>query len=172
MLSYEPLSSPTPPPSVLMELTEVLSDRIPPQPHTHTHTLISHRIFPTHSASLAFHLLDINRSHECCDVTHQCTEGAPFVWIFLFSMSSTCFWNLPFNQNKFKLTLWLFLASLLLMVCMQHFPISLLDFWTMCEWTEAGVATPQSSHRRGQTGWSAQRPDHFVLFWQLPLKRE
>lgn len=37
------------------------------------------------------------------------------------------------------------MASLLLMFCMQHFSIPPPDFRTMCEWIEAGVATPQSS---------------------------
>lgn len=66
-----------------------------PPPHTHS----SHHIFPTHFASLAFHLLDTNGSHECCDVMHRYTQGTAFPWIFLFSLSSTCSWNLPLNQN-------------------------------------------------------------------------
>lgn len=86
LLSYEPLCSPTPP-WQSFGVTEPWSDRIHPL-HTHIHTLIFHRIFPTRFASLAFHLLDVNGSCECCDVMHRCTEGTTFPWIFLLTVSS------------------------------------------------------------------------------------
>ena len=45
-------------------------------------------IFPTHSASLALHLLGLNGSWECCDVMRWCTERTASPFFFLPSSLS------------------------------------------------------------------------------------
>lgn len=67
-----------------MGSTEAWSGRIPP-PH---HTPSPPPILPTHSASLALHLLGLNGSRECCDVMHWCTERTAFLCFFSHLASS------------------------------------------------------------------------------------
>lgn len=46
-------------------------------------------VLPTHSASLALHLLGLNGSRECCDVMHWCTERTASLCFFFFSFLSS-----------------------------------------------------------------------------------
>lgn len=80
LLCYKPLSTPTPPSSVPDGVDRGLEWQGTP-PHTHTPS--PPPIFPTHSASLALHLLGLNGSWECCDVMHWCTERTAFSSLIL-----------------------------------------------------------------------------------------
>lgn len=67
--------SPLPPLLQVFLLTEAWSGRVPP-----LHPLPP--ILPTHSSSLALHLLGLNGSWECCDVMQWCTERTASLCFF------------------------------------------------------------------------------------------
>lgn len=77
LLCYKPLSTPTPPSSVPDGVDRGLEWQGTPPPSPPPQ-------FPTHSASLALHLLRLNGSWECCDVMQWCTERTAFPCFFPF----------------------------------------------------------------------------------------
>lgn len=77
LLCYKPLPTTTPPSSVSDGADRGLGwQGTPPPPPP--------PLFPTHPASLALHLLDLNGTWECCDVMHWCIERTAFLCFFFF----------------------------------------------------------------------------------------
>lgn len=103
LLWYKLLFTPTPPSSVPDGVDRGLEWQAPPPPSPPP-------IFPTHSASLALHLLGLNGSWECCDVMHWCMERTAFLCFFFFPHPLAVPQILHLYPTIFHFTL----------VCLQH----------------------------------------------------
>lgn len=184
LLCYEPPSSPTPP-CVPDGVDRGLGWQGTPRPSPPP-------LFPTHSASLALHLLDLNGSWECCDVMHWCIERTAFLCFFFFPHPSA----VPLIVQLYvavSISPLLLTASFFLFffppVCgivlysvlhksgvHQGFsekklkPVSQIS----CKVVHWGVRKGRPIHLWTETGNTPVLSGYFVLkdlFWQLPFKK-
>lgn len=177
LLCCKPLSSPTPPSSVPDEADRGLGWQGTPPPSPPP-------LFPTHSASLALHLLDLNGSWECCDVMLWCIERTAFLPHPVAVPSSFTSSTFPCHHLRLQYPspqfIFSFSVCLIVQLSLEHFSCSLRLFTkashgkslarsrTECEGEQSNSFTGRDSERS-----CAVRPFCVKsLFWQLPFKRE